>query len=60
MFIGILMVLMMIWSPNGILGKNGIGEKVIGIQNFIPIKKNEKKLPLLKIKEHQSSGGKKK
>jgi len=55
MFIGVIMVTMMIWSPNGILGKNGIGEKVIGMQNFITIKKDNGKLGtskrgLLKIK----------
>lgn len=72
MFVGVIMVVMMIWSPNGILGKNGIGEKVIGMQNFITIKKNNResdnnKRELLKIKnilsrkkEYKSSGGKKK
>ncbi|MBE3128479.1 MAG: branched-chain amino acid ABC transporter permease, partial [Actinobacteria bacterium] len=35
MFLGFIMVGMMIWSPNGILGRDGIGEKVIGMQNFI-------------------------
>jgi branched-chain amino acid transport system permease protein len=31
LFVGLLMVVMMLWSPNGILGKNGIGDKVIEI-----------------------------
>jgi branched-chain amino acid transport system permease protein len=44
LFVGVIMVVMMIWSSNGILGKNGIGEKVIGMQNFITIKKNKGKL----------------
>ena len=39
MFVGFLMVAMMLWSPNGILGRNGIGEKVIGIRNLILVKK---------------------
>ena len=43
MFVGIIMVIMMIWAPNGILGRNGIGEKVIGIKNLI-LGKNIKKL----------------
>jgi len=42
MFVGFLMIAMMLWSPNGILGKNGIGEKVIGIRNLILVKKNKK------------------
>jgi len=32
MFVGVLMVIMMIWAPNGILGSGGVGEKVIGIR----------------------------
>jgi hypothetical protein len=36
------MVAMMLWSPNGILGRNGIGEKVIGIRNLILVKKDKK------------------
>jgi branched-chain amino acid transport system permease protein len=36
MFVGVLMVVMMIWAPNGILGKQGIGEKVIGLGRFLP------------------------
>jgi branched-chain amino acid transport system permease protein len=42
MFVGFLMVAMMLWSPNGILGRNGIGEKVIGIRNLILVKKYKK------------------
>jgi len=42
LFLGVIMVFMMIWAPNGILGKNGIGEKVIGIKNYISIKKNQR------------------
>jgi len=42
LFIGLLMVTMMLWSPNGILGKNGIGDKVIGIKNLILLKKDKK------------------
>ena len=42
MFLGIIMVFMMIWSPNGILGRNGIGEKIIGIKNVIRLKKMKK------------------
>lgn len=34
MFVGFLMVIMMIWAPNGILGRNGIGERVIGLMRF--------------------------
>jgi branched-chain amino acid transport system permease protein len=36
MFVGLMMVTMMIWAPNGILGKHGIGEKVIGLGRFLP------------------------
>ncbi len=36
MFVGFVMVFMMIWAPNGILGKQGIGEKVIGLGRFLP------------------------
>jgi len=32
-FVGVLMVIMMIWAPNGILGKSGVGDKVIGLQS---------------------------
>ncbi len=39
MLIGIMMVVMMIWAPNGLLGKNGLGDQLI---NFIQ-KKREKK-----------------
>jgi branched-chain amino acid transport system permease protein len=42
MLVGFLMVAMMLWSPNGILGRNGIGEKVIGIKNLILVKKDKK------------------
>jgi branched-chain amino acid transport system permease protein len=42
MFVGFLMVAMMLWSPNGILSRNGIGEKVIGIRNLIWVKKDKK------------------
>jgi branched-chain amino acid transport system permease protein len=42
MLVGFLMVAMMLWSPNGILGRNGIGEKVIGIRNLILVKKDKK------------------
>jgi branched-chain amino acid transport system permease protein len=42
MFLGIIMVVMMMYAPNGILGKNGIGEKVIGLSRFLPIKKQTK------------------
>jgi hypothetical protein len=41
---------MMLWSPNGILGRNGIGEKVIGIRNLILVKKDKK---LAKEKNHK-------
>lgn len=40
MFVGILMVVLMIWVPNGLLGKNGIGEKVVGLSRFLPFKKH--------------------
>jgi len=71
MFVGIIMVGMMIWSPNGILGKNGIGERVIGMQNFISLKRDEGKFDsrkkglfnlgnfISKKKEDKDSGGKK-
>lgn len=36
MFVGLMMVVMMIWAPNGILGKHGIGEKVVGLGRFLP------------------------
>ena len=36
MFVGFMMVGMMIWAPNGILGKQGIGEKVIGLGRSLP------------------------
>jgi len=36
MFVGFMMVVMMIWAPNGILGKQGIGERVIGLGRFLP------------------------
>lgn len=32
--VGILMVVMMIWAPNGLLGKSGVGEKIIGIKRI--------------------------
>lgn len=41
LFVGLIMVVMMLYAPNGILGKNGIGEKVIGIKRFFPAKKTE-------------------
>ncbi|MDI6870979.1 MAG: branched-chain amino acid ABC transporter permease [Bacillota bacterium] len=37
MFVGVLMVVMMIWAPNGILGRAGIGERVIGLARFLPM-----------------------
>lgn len=40
MFTGFLMVILMIWSPNGILGKHGIGDKIIGLSSFIKVKKS--------------------
>ena len=40
MFMGFLMVILMIWAPNGILGKNGIGDKVIGLSRFVKEKKS--------------------
>jgi len=72
MFVGFLMVVMMLWVPNGILGKNGIGERVIGIKKLYSDKKNKQKRDngkrtLLKSKnvfsskkENNGSGGKKK
>jgi hypothetical protein len=42
MFIGIIMVIMMIYAPDGIMGKRGIGEKIIGISRFIVKKRPEK------------------
>jgi branched-chain amino acid transport system permease protein len=36
MFVGFMMVVMMIWAPNGILGKQGVGERVIGLGRFLP------------------------
>ena len=39
LFVGLLMVVMMVWTPNGILGKKGVGEKVIGIRRFLRFKK---------------------
>ena len=33
-FVGIMMVIMMIYWPNGLLGKAGVGEKLIGIARF--------------------------
>ena len=30
LIMGVLMVVLMLFAPNGILGKNGIGEKVVG------------------------------
>ena len=33
LFVGILMVLMMLYFPNGLLGKAGVGEKLIGIRH---------------------------
>ncbi len=33
-FVGIIMVVMMIWSPNGLLGKAGVGERIIGIKRI--------------------------
>jgi branched-chain amino acid transport system permease protein len=36
MFVGCMMVVMMIWAPNGILGKQGVGERVIGLGRFLP------------------------
>lgn len=34
MLVGGLMVVMMIWAPNGLLGKGGIGERVIGVRRM--------------------------
>lgn len=39
LFVGILMVVLMIWAPNGLLGKNGIGERIIGLRRFISKKR---------------------
>jgi len=36
MFVGILMVVLMIWAPNGLLGKKGIGEKVADLRRIFP------------------------
>jgi branched-chain amino acid transport system permease protein len=36
MIVGLMMVGMMIWAPNGILGKQGLGEKVIGLKRLLP------------------------
>ena len=38
MIIGLMMVIMMIWAPNGLLGKNGIGDKLVEL-----FRKKEKK-----------------
>ena len=37
--VGLLMVFMMIWAPNGILGRQGVGEKVIGLARFLPVRR---------------------
>jgi branched-chain amino acid transport system permease protein len=34
LFVGVLMVILMIWAPNGLLGRDGIGEKLIGLRRF--------------------------
>ena len=39
LFVGLLMVVMMVWTPNGILGKKGVGEKIIGIRSLLRLKK---------------------
>ncbi|MGX8702573.1 branched-chain amino acid ABC transporter permease [Caproiciproducens sp.] len=39
LFVGLLMVILMIWAPNGLLGKDGVGEKVIGIRHLFSKKK---------------------
>lgn len=36
LFVGLIMVVMMLHMPNGILGKGGIGEKVLAIKRFFP------------------------
>lgn len=41
LFVGILMVVMMTYAPNGILGKNGIGERLIGLGRFTKRKKEQ-------------------
>ena len=38
-FVGILMVVMMLYFPNGLLGKAGVGEKLIGMRHRIAIMK---------------------
>lgn len=40
MFVGVIMVVMMIWAPNGILGKEGIGEKVISLRRLLGKKRD--------------------
>lgn len=42
LIMGTLMVILMLFAPNGLLGKNGVGDKVIGFAH-IRIKKNKKK-----------------
>jgi branched-chain amino acid transport system permease protein len=37
--VGLLMVFMMMWAPNGILGRQGVGEKVIGLARFLPVRR---------------------
>jgi len=32
-------VFMMMWAPNGILGRQGVGEKVIGLARFLPVRR---------------------
>lgn len=39
LFVGILMVVMMLYCPNGLLGKAGVGEKLIGIGHRVSIMK---------------------
>lgn len=40
LFVGILMVILMIWAPNGILGKGGIGERVLGRSRMLLFRKH--------------------
>ncbi len=42
LFVGMIMVVMMIYAPNGIMGKKGIGEKMIGIGRFFQRTKNRR------------------
>lgn len=42
LFVGILMVVMMLYFPNGLLGRAGVGERLIGFKHHMELRKKSK------------------